>query len=59
MIGTVTRVSGARVWVAIASHLPGAEVGPLRAVNGTYSPGDHVLIVEAGDELIVAGVIGG
>lgn len=58
MIGIVTRVSGTRVWVRIQTLVPGAELGPLRAVQGDYSSGDRVLVVEAGDDLVVVGVIG-
>lgn len=69
MIGKVTRVSGAQVWVQVPSRLPGVELGPLQAIthryfdkwqadSGTSTPGavttnEKRTAYQAGDRVLV------
>lgn len=73
MIGTVSRVSAAGVWVVGLATLPGIELGPLPALVHrylddapglaphltAYSAGDRVLVVEdTPNDFIVTGIVG-
>jgi hypothetical protein len=58
VIGTVTRVSAAGVFVKVPSILPGIELGPLPSIVHRYkddSPGltEHFTTYKAGDTVHV------
>lgn len=72
MIGTVTRVSAAGVYVRVPSILPGVELGPLPSVvhrykddspaltehTTTYKADDTVLVIEdSPNDFIVLGIV--